>query len=34
MRRKDGGELDALITSSVWQDGESNETVIKASFAM
>jgi len=26
MRRKDGGELDALITSSVWQDGESNET--------
>ena len=25
LRRKDGSELDALITSSVWQDGESNE---------
>jgi PAS domain S-box-containing protein len=25
LRRKDGGELDAVITSSVWQDGESAE---------
>ena len=24
LRRKDGSELDALINSSVWQDGESN----------
>jgi PAS domain S-box-containing protein len=26
MRRKDGSELEALITSSVWQDNELNET--------
>ncbi len=26
MRRKDGGEIDTLITSSLWQDGELNET--------
>ena len=25
MRRKDGSELDALITSSVWHDDDSNE---------
>ncbi len=26
LRRKDGGEIDTLITSSLWQDGELNET--------